>query len=157
MESGCQEVTAPDQSREAIARGQRLDARSDRPDARRANENHLQWAACKRGGRRENCRIDLPAIGVALHRDVECAEGWLGRRFNVPGEQDGPGAGAEGWRAADIILEKLEEPAALEELEHGGRLAARQDQAWRPPSCSGVRTSMGSAPTSRKRRACTSN
>lgn len=47
MESCCEQVAAADQSGEAFAGGQRLDARPGRPNARRADEDHLQWAAWK--------------------------------------------------------------------------------------------------------------
>ncbi len=44
-------------------------------------------------------------------------------------EEDGAGAGAEGWRGFDEGLEGVEEAAALEEFEEGGGFAAGDDEA----------------------------
>ena len=45
------------------------------------------------------------------------------------GEEDGAGAGAEGWGGLDEGLEGVEEAAALEEFEEGGGFAAGDDEA----------------------------
>ena len=49
--------------------------------------------------------------------------------LDVVGEEDGAGAGAEGGDGLDEGGEGVEELVALEEFEHGGGLAAGDDEA----------------------------
>lgn len=129
VEGGGHEVAGTDQGGEAVAGGEGFDAGAGEADARRADEDHLQRAAGQGGGSGEDGGIDLTAVGVALDRDVEGGEGALRRVFNVGGEQDGAGAGAEGGDGSNPGLEDREEAIALEEFEHGGGFAAGHDEA----------------------------
>ena len=81
------------------------------------------------GGCGEDGGVDLAAVGVAFDGDVEGGEGGLCGVFDVVGEEDGSGAGAEGGGGLDEGLEDVEEAVAVEELEHGGGLAAGHDEA----------------------------
>src|ERR1035441_7905022 len=94
-------MAGADQGGEAVAGGEGFDAGAGGADARRADEDHLQRAAGQGGGSGEDGGVDLTAVGVAFDRDVEGGEGALRRVFNVGGEQDGAGAGAEGGGGAN--------------------------------------------------------
>ena len=112
----------------AFAGRQGFYVRADASDARRANEDHFEWAAgeccfeCKDSG------VVLAAISVALDGDIENAEGglrWVGNFF---GEEDAAGAGAEDGLGVDEGVEAVVEALALEVLEECGGLAAGYDE-----------------------------
>jgi hypothetical protein len=129
VEGGGEEVAFADQDGGAVAGGEGLDGGAGAGDAGGADEDHLERRAGKAGGRGEDEGVVLAAVGVALDGDVEDGEGALRGIGHVLGEQDGAGAGAEGRRGLDEGLEGGEEVIALEELEHGGGLAAGHDEA----------------------------
>ena len=129
VEGGGEDVAGADEGGKAVAGGEGLDRGAGAGDARGADEDHLQRRAGERGGRCEDGGVDLAAVGVALDGDVERAERALGGGFDMRGEKDGPGAGAEGGRGADVGLQQLEEAVAVEEAEHGGGFAAGQNES----------------------------
>src|SRR6266851_4080129 len=129
MEGCGEEGALADEDRVAIPGGEGFDLGSGPGDAGGADEDHLEWAALEFGRGGEDGGVDLPAVGVALDGDVEGGEGFLRGAFDVFGEEDCSGAGAEGWGGADEGFEGVEEVVALEELEHGGGLAAGHDEA----------------------------
>src|SRR5438552_7917987 len=91
-----------------------------------ADENHL-------GGRTgEDAFADgavaLSSIGVAANADVRGAESGLPGIFYFTGQQDGAGAGAEGWLHAHELFE-LFESSFSEQLEEGAGFAAGADEA----------------------------
>ena len=71
MERCRHHIALPHQDRIAAARGKNLDASADVLDARRADEDHLQWLGAERARRLDDGGIDLPAVGVAANGDVE--------------------------------------------------------------------------------------
>lgn len=129
MESRGEEVAFADQDREAVACGEGFDLWAGAGDAGGTDEDHLEWAAFDLGWDGEDGGVDLAAVGVALDGDVERVEGGLRGMLNVLGEEDGTGAGAEGGSVLDEAGEGVKELIALEELEHGGGLAAGDDEA----------------------------
>ena len=129
MEGGGEEVAFAYQDGEAIAGGEGFYVRAGAGDAGGADEDHLKRAAGEFGRRGEDGGVDLAAVGVALDGDVERGEGGLRRMLDVFGEEDGAGAGAEGWVGLDEGGEGVEEVVALEEFEHGGGLATGDDEA----------------------------
>ncbi len=129
VEGGGEEVAFADQNGSAVAGGEGLDGGAGAGDAGGADEDHLERGAGKAGGRGEDDGVVLAAVGVALDGDVEDGEGALRGLGDVLGQQDGAGAGAEGGGGLDEGLEGGEEVIALEELEHGGGLAAGHDEA----------------------------
>src|SRR5258708_24168396 len=129
MEGGCEEIALADEDRIGVAGGEGFDLGAGAGDAGGADEDHLERAALEFGGGGEDGGVDLATVGVALDGDVEGGEGSLGGAFDVFGEEDRSGAGAEGRGGADEGLEGVEEVVALEELEHGGGFAAGHDEA----------------------------
>src|SRR2546427_11633199 len=98
------------------------------PDAfnfRCANENHLGGRTGE--GAFTNGAVDLSSIGVAANADVQGAEPGLPGIFYFTGQQDGAGAGAEGWLHAHELFE-LFESSFSEQLEEGAGFAAGDDE-----------------------------
>jgi hypothetical protein len=129
VEGGGEEVAFADQDGSTVPGGEGFDGGAGAGDAGGANEDHLERRSGQAGGRGEDDGVVLAAVGVALDGDVEGAQGSLRGIGHVFGEQDGAGAGAEGGGGLDEGLEGGEEVIALEELEHGGGLAAGHDEA----------------------------
>src|SRR6202012_3344066 len=112
------------QDGKALALGKDLHVFTDAPDARGANKDHLHGAAGEGGRLDFDGRVDLAAVGIALDGCVKQGQGALRRIQNLAGKKDGAGTGAEdGTRAAEP-LQSIEQTAPVEELEHGGGLAA---------------------------------
>src|ERR1700677_2574944 len=118
-----------DQDRGAVAGGEDFDARVGAGDARGADEDHLKRAAAEFGGGGEDGGVDLTTVGVAFYGNVHRGEGGLCGMLDVFGEEDCAGAGAEGGGGLDEGGEGVEELVALKEFEHGGGLAAGDDEA----------------------------
>jgi hypothetical protein len=129
VEGSGEEMAFANQDGKAIAGGQGFNLRTGVGDAWGANEDHLERTAleCCRNG--EDAGVDLATVGVALDRDVECGEGFLGGILYVFCEKDRAGTSAKGWRAFDEGLESVEEAITLEKFEEGGGLASRDDEA----------------------------
>ena len=113
----------------SLAGGEGFDVFAGPGDAGGADEDHLERAAGEFGFGVQDGGVDLAAVGVALDGDVEGSEGLLGRVGDVLCEQDDSGAGPEGRGLVNEVFENVEEAALLEELEHGGGLAAGHDEA----------------------------
>ena len=124
-----EEVTMPDEDGMVFAGGEDLDTFADAVDAGGADEDHLERAAGQGGLGGEDGRFVLAAVGVALHLDIQRGEGFLGGMADFFGKQNASGAGAEGGGFVDEVVEEIEEVVAGEEVEHGGGLAAGQDEA----------------------------
>jgi hypothetical protein len=129
MEGGGEEMALTDQDGEVVAGGEGLDLGPGAGDARGADEDHLEGGAGEFGGGGEDGGVDLAAVGVAFNGDVEGGEGDLRGILYVVREQDCARAGAEGGEGADQGSEGFEEAVALQEFEHGGGLAAGDDEA----------------------------
>src|SRR5205807_7039371 len=93
---------------------------SDAFNFRCANENHLGGRTGE--GAFTNGAVDLSSIGVAANADVQGAESGLPGIFYFTGQQDGAGAGAEGWLHAHELFE-LFESSFSEQLEEGAGFA----------------------------------
>src|SRR6185312_16451793 len=79
----------------AVAFGQDLYILSDLFDAWSANKDHLQGVSAELRRRSQDRAINLAAVGIALHRDVERADTHLRWIGHLLGEQDRACAGAE--------------------------------------------------------------
>ena len=129
VEGGGEDVAGADEGGEAVAGGEGLDRGAGAGDARGADEDHFERAAGEGGVGGEDGGVDLAAVGVALDGDVEGGEGALRRMLDLGGEQDGAGAGGEGWGGLDVGLQDFKKAIALEESEHGGGFAAGHNEA----------------------------
>ena len=112
-----------------VAGGEGLDGGAGCGDARGADEDHLERAAGEFGFGLDDGGVDLASVGVTFDGDVEGGEGLLRGVGNVLRKQYDSGAGSEGGGLVNEVLEEVEEAALLEELEHGGGLAAGHDEA----------------------------
>ena len=76
-----------------------------------------------------NVAVELPSVGVAFYVQVYQAQALLIRPRYAPGQQNGPGAGAEdrGARAGEVQDRAGQVPAS-DEAAHRRALAAGQDQ-----------------------------
>jgi len=128
MEGCGEEIALADEDRVVIAGGEGFDLGAGAGDAGGTDEDHLERAALEFGGGGEDGGVDLAAVGVALDGDIEGGEGFLRWVRDFFGEEDRSSAGAEGRGGADEGFEGVEEVVALEELEHGGGLAAGHDE-----------------------------
>ncbi len=77
-------------------------------------------------------RVILATVGVALHVNIKNSERPLGWVRNPLREKDATGAGPKRGSLRDEAAQRFEKSAALKKLEHGGRLAARNDEAIEP-------------------------
>jgi hypothetical protein len=83
MKSCRHQFSLPNQNWGTITGGQGLNFGASRYDARSADEDHLKWAAGKFGFSGQDCRIDLPAVCVALYDRIQNAEAPLRRVANL--------------------------------------------------------------------------
>jgi hypothetical protein len=130
MESGGKEATALDEDGLALVFGEDGDSLSKFFDDWTANENHFERFVGECARAEEDVAGKLAAVAVAKNGHVEKLEGILRRIFDVSGEKNRAGTGAEngavfGGELADGLVEAF----FLEELELGGGFAAGQDQA----------------------------
>lgn len=129
MKRSGEQVTLTDEDGEAVAFGEGFDIGAGVGDAGGADEDHLERTAFELGWRGENGGVDLATVGVALDGDVEDGERFLRGIFYLLCQQDGSGAGAEGWGGFDEGLQDVEEAVALKKFEESGGLAAGDDEA----------------------------
>jgi hypothetical protein len=129
MKSRGEEVSLAHEDREVFAPGEHFYPRTNLRKAGRADEYHFQRAARKPGGLGEDGGVDLAPVGVAFDDRIKQTERTLGRVQNFTGEEDSPGAGAKHGSGCRELFERLEESAALKELEHGGGFAPREDES----------------------------
>ncbi len=128
MESGGHYVSLPNQGGEAFAPCEHLYSRPGLNDARRSNEYHFKRAARKRCFRGDYGRINLAAIGVALHCCIQHTQAALNRIANIARKENRSGAGSEDRVLLTVLFERIKEVPLLEELQHRGGFAARQDK-----------------------------
>ena len=130
VESGSQDVAVLHEDRFALMFRQDACSPADFFDDRAANENHFERFAGELAGFEEDVARELPAITVAKDGHVQKLERILGRVFDLGGQENGTGAGAEdgvagGRKFADGAVEAF----FLEELKLGGGFASGKDKA----------------------------
>ena len=103
-----------------------LDARADAADPRRADEHAVERRVEHRGDDLGAEGVDLPAVRVALDRDVDHAERRTRQRARSHAEQDQPAQVPSAGALAHERLERRAQPGEVEQPDHRGRLAARQ-------------------------------
>jgi hypothetical protein len=128
MKRGGKQMSLAHQDRKLFAASQDIDAGTGGGDARGANEDHLQRSAWQRRRFDKDRGVDLAAVGISLHCGIEEPQTALRGMAHFTGEQDGAGAGAKDGVRGSEVLKRLEEVAALQELEDGGGFAAGQDE-----------------------------
>src|SRR5271170_2173743 len=129
MEGCGHQLSLPYQHGEALAVGEHFNIRANFDDAWRAYVDHLQRAAEQGSLLSEDRAIDLAAVGIALDRGIEDAEAGLGWMDNFFRQQNAASAGAKSGISLDEFLELTEKAVAFKKTEHGGRLAAGNDEA----------------------------
>ena len=123
-------VALAHEHRFAAVRREDLDTGARPPDAGRADEDGGHRASERRRIDLAEEGVDLTAVGVARHRDVDEVQAALLRIGHFPRQHDRSGAGAEDGRGprregAECLFPGL----GLEELPERRRLSARNDQA----------------------------
>lgn len=134
VECGGHGASLPDSDGVGAFGGEDFDSFAEAFDLGGADEDHFE----RRPGRivgewREEFSfadgaVDLASVGIAANADVERSKADLRGIFDIGGEQDGPGAGAEGGLKADELFELLESGFA-EKFEKRTGLAARNNEA----------------------------
>ena len=128
MEGGGKETSLADESGRVFAGGEGFYDGAGARDAGGADEDHLERAAGERGLGGEDGGVVLAAVGVALDRDVQDAEGGLVRVADFFREKDAAGAGAEDGLRVNEGVEGVVEAGAFEVFEEGGGLSAGDDE-----------------------------
>src|SRR5216117_2939616 len=132
VEGGHQDAALPRHHRLVAVGGERLDAGADAPDARGADEDHLDRRGAALEGR-ATARLEglaLPAVRVALDPDVDEAERELRGALHLPRQENQPGAGAEDRPPLGVeLLERRHEPPLVHEFEQRRALAPGNDEA----------------------------
>lgn len=99
-------------------------------DDRPADENHLKRIFFQCGGAEENVASKLAAVAVAKHGHIEKFEGILLGIFDLVGEKNRAGAGAEDGA---VVFGEFENGVVkaffFEELELGSGFAAGENEA----------------------------
>ena len=129
VKGGGHQRALPHQNGKTLAAGQDFDAGPGFDDPGRADEDHLQRATGQLGWCDEDGRVDLAAVGVALHDGIERREAALGGIADFAGQQDGSSTGAEDGLGGAEVLQSFKEIVLVEEAEDGGGFAAGEDQA----------------------------
>lgn len=118
----------PDQNGKAFALSQNFDFGAGQNYSRGADEDGFEratWQCCVEG---EDGGVALGSVGVAFDGYIEDAEAALVRVADFAGEENGAGAGAEDRFLLGEGFQGIEEAIAVEEFEHGGGLAAGEDE-----------------------------
>ena len=131
MEGRGQHATLPHRDRRTVGvAGQHLGHRADVGDERRADEDAVQRLLAQ--GRDVEIGlegVELTAIAVAAHLDVDEREDRLVAIGDAVGKQDHAGAGPEQRRpGAGQREDRITEAVDVDQLAHGRRLAPGQDQ-----------------------------
>ncbi len=122
-----------DKNRIAVVQGKNFDTLSDIGDFRRPNEDGLDLFHAG-DLRRYDCAktVDLSAVGVAFHRNVQKAEPRLSASLDSGREQNESRAGAENRRAvADFSDQPIDQAEADQKAPHDGAFAAGEDKGLR--------------------------
>src|SRR5271165_6747675 len=106
MESGGHHCSLPHGNGIVALGGDYFDSGADALDFGGADEDHLQRLIAESA--LADRAVDLAAVGVAADADVERAQSGLLRVVHFIGQQDGAGAGAEGWLYMNELLELFE-------------------------------------------------
>ena len=105
--------------RGAVVLGEHFDVGADSRDARRADEHGVKRRV-KTAQRNVGLEaVDLAAVGVAPHRDVDCAERALvgATVLDLRGQQDHARARAEdGHAVGDALAKRVEQLRGLEQF-----------------------------------------
>jgi len=130
VESGSEDVAALHEDRFALMFRQDGHSPADFFDDRTADEHHFERFCGERAGFEEDVACELAAVAVAKDGHVQELERILGGVFDLSGQKNGTGAGAEdgvacGGKFADGAVEAF----LLEELELGGGFASGKDKA----------------------------
>ena len=131
VEGGGHDSSLPDGDRVGTFGGDYFYPFSDVLDFGGADEDHFERCGARRFSSQQafaDGAVDLAAVGVAADADVECAEAFLFGILHFGGEEDGPGAGAEGGFGVDELFELFESGLA-EQFQEGAGLAAGDDEA----------------------------
>jgi hypothetical protein len=134
VEGGGEDVALADKggvgclASKSFAGGEDLDAGTQAGDPRGADEDHFERAAGQSGFGVKDRGVVLAAIGVALNSDVQSPEGRLCGVFDVFGEEDAAGAGAEGGLGVDELVKYFVEAGTLKVFEKGCGLPAGEDE-----------------------------
>jgi hypothetical protein len=104
VKRGCQQSALPHQDREAIPFRQNFDSWAHTYDARGANVDHFQWAAGEFRFAGLDRAVDLPAVGIPFHADVQDRQALLGGTGDVFGQENTTGTGTEGGFLLDEVL-----------------------------------------------------
>jgi len=127
VEGGDQMATLLSEDGISVIGGEHLNGGAGGADDGSANEDRFE---VPEGGREiDDAGIELAAVGVALDFDIHEPERLLFRGGDVRREEDGSGAGAEDGLGLAVSAERLKEIFAMEDFEHGGAFASRQDEA----------------------------
>jgi hypothetical protein len=130
VECGNQMFALFDKDRISMIFGEHLYSGARAPDDGGADENGFNitrpGALLKLRARFDssNPAIDLSTVGIAFDRHIDDAEAFLRGVLHVGSEQNGPGAGAEDGLLLREPAQRLLEIHVIQELEHGGALAA---------------------------------
>jgi hypothetical protein len=125
VEGGGHDAAFLDQSGSVGVFGQDLDVGRDGVDYGSTDEDHLEGFRLEFAWGEENVAGYLTAVGVAEDCHIEEAERILGGVFDVGGEEDGSGAGAEDSVAGGgEFFDGVGKAFFLEELQLGGGFAA---------------------------------
>jgi hypothetical protein len=130
MESGGQQVALFHQNGQLTCTAQDFDAFADAADDGRADKNHLhRMVGDFRAFTLLDGTVHLPPVSVAFNGNINQAQALLLRVQNFSGHQDRPGTGAEDRFVVFCKpLDGFADLSFVQKLEHGGGLAAGQDE-----------------------------
>src|SRR5665213_2531200 len=92
------------------------------------DKDRLQVVA-HRHGNAADAAVGLPAVSVALDGEIHQAQARLRGMCYFAGQQDRSGATAEDRLVLIEALERFGQPFLVQQLQHGGTFATRDDQA----------------------------
>ena len=138
VESCYQVLALFDQNRVTVIPHQHLGAVSDAANNGGADEDCFHVAGVRARlevGLRSDAgdtAVHLAAVGVAFHADIDEAETFLRRTRDFVSQKDCSGASAEDGASAAELAQGLHQVLFVQQLEHGGALASRNDQPIEP-------------------------
>ena len=128
VEGGGQHPAGTDKDGITVPAGEDLDTRAEAADAWGADEDHLHGAAGEGGFGVKDDGVVLAAVGIPLDIDIQHAKAALRRVGDVLCQENTAGTGAKDGLRADEGVQDGVEARALQVLEEGGGLAAREDE-----------------------------
>ena len=154
MEAGSQQLTLTHEHRVTIVRGQDLDVRPDRLHARGPDEHPVEGRRVLGDDEIGLEAVDLAAVAVAPHRDVELSEVLLvvAAIEDLVGEQDHPGARAEHRHPLlQSDGDRIVETRRIQQVGHRRRFTARHHEGVDCPQLFGCAYLTAAAPSERRR------